>query len=74
MYFQQSVERKAYKAGGGKFVAPAQRMVDFSNNKISSSLPDCSYLPGINSADLKNVFPAFIHKALQQAFKDFGKK
>ena len=53
MYFQQSIERKAYKTGGGNFVAPAQRMEDFVNNKISSSLPTCSYLPDINSADLK---------------------
>ncbi len=74
MFFQQSVERKAYKEGGGNFVAPAQRMSDFVNNKISSSLPDCSYLPGINSVDLKTVLPSFIHKILQQAFKDFGKK
>ncbi|MEO8710935.1 MAG: FAD-dependent protein [Parafilimonas sp.] len=74
MYFQQSIERKAYNTGGSKFVAPAQRMIDFANNKISSSLPACSYLPGINSADLKDVLPSFIHKTLQQAFKDFGKK
>lgn len=74
MYFQKSVEHKAYKAGGGNFVAPAQRMIDFVNNKTSASLPDCSYVPGINSADLKMVLPSFIHKTLQQAFKDFGKK
>ncbi|MEP6466078.1 MAG: FAD-dependent protein [Parafilimonas sp.] len=74
MYFQQSVERKAYVAGGGNFVAPAQRMADFVNNKISSSLPASSYLPGINSVDLKTVLPSFIHTALQTAFKDFGKK
>lgn len=74
MYFQQAVEQKAYNAGGGKFVAPAQRMADFSNNKISADLPACSYLPGIASASLKEVLPPFIHKSLQQAFKDFGKK
>lgn len=74
MYFQQSVEQETYIAGGGKFVAPAQRMVDFSNDKISADLPGCSYLPGIASASLKNVLPPFIHKSLQQAFKDFGKK
>ena len=74
MYFQRAVERKAYKAGGGNFAAPAQRMTDFVSNKISSSLPVCSYVPGINSADLKTVLPSFIHKILQQAFKDFGKK
>jgi uncharacterized protein len=74
MEFQQAIEQKAFAAGGGKFVAPAQRMVDFTNNKISQSLPDCSYLPGVNSADLKHVLPAFVHSSLQTAFKEFGKK
>jgi uncharacterized protein len=74
MYFQQSVEEKAFNEGGGQLVAPAQRMVDFSQSKISSSLPDCSYLPGIHSADLKQVLPDFVQQALQTAFKEFGKK
>jgi uncharacterized protein len=74
MEFQQAVEQKAFKAGGSKFVAPAQRMVDFADNKVSASLPGCSYLPGVKSADLKNVLPSFIHHSLQQAFKEFGKK
>ncbi len=74
MRFQQSVERKAFAAGGGKFVAPAQRLVDFTNDKVSSSLPDCSYLPGIHSTSLKEVLPRFAHKSLQEAFKEFGKK
>jgi uncharacterized FAD-dependent dehydrogenase len=74
MYFQQSVEEKAFKEGGGKLVAPAQRMVDFTQNKTSSSLAACSYLPGIHSVDLKQVLPDFVHHALQIAFKEFGKK
>ena len=74
MHFQRSVEEKAFAAGGGKFVAPAQRLVDFTNNKLSSSLPGCSYLPGIHSSLLKEVLPGFIHKNLQEAFKEYGKK
>lgn len=74
MKFQQQVEQKAFVAGGGKFIAPAQRLVDFTNNKISSSMPDCSYLPGLHSALLKDVLPAFIHQRLQQAFREHGKK
>ncbi len=74
MLFQQSVERKAFEAGGGKFVAPAQRLVDFTNNKVSASLPGCSYLPGLHSTSLKEVLPSFIHNSLQQAFKEYGKK
>jgi uncharacterized protein len=74
MYFQRSVEQKAFETGGGKFVAPAQRLVDFIDNRSSSSLPGCSYIPGINSASLKTVLPGFIYKNLQEAFKLFGKK
>lgn len=74
LYFQQMVEQASFKAGSGDLVAPAQRMVDFTTNKISSSLPTCSYLPGITAADLRQVLPPFIHTALQGGFKEFGKK
>lgn len=74
MYFQQEVEQKAFEYGGGNAVAPAQRLIDFTQNKISSSLPGCSYLPGIKSVALQEVLPPFIHKRLQAAFKEFGKK
>lgn len=72
--FQEEVERKAYAAGGGLFVAPAQRMTDFVYNKTSASLPDNSYLRGVQSANLKEVLPEFITIALQRAFIAFGKK
>ncbi|MCG2618151.1 FAD-dependent oxidoreductase [Terrimonas sp. NA20] len=74
MKFQQRVEQKAFLAGGGKFVAPAQRMADFSDKKVSSSLPECSYLPGLHSSPLQQVLPSFVHSSLQQAFREFGKK
>ena len=64
MHFQQSVEQKAFEAGGGKLVAPAQRIVDFTENKVSSTLPDCTYLPGIRSVSLKEVLPPFVHAIL----------
>lgn len=72
--FQQHVEQQCYQAGGGNFVAPAQRLVDFSTNKISASLPQCSYVPGLASTELSNVLPDFIAQRLQIAFKQFGKK
>jgi uncharacterized FAD-dependent dehydrogenase len=74
LYYQQAVEQKAFEIGGGKLVAPAQRMVDFTSGKVSSSLPGCSYLPGIHSASLKEVLPPFIHQGLQIAFKEWGKR
>ena len=74
MKYQQEVEAKAFAYGGGKFVAPAQRMVDFFENKVSNSLPACSYLPGLHSTSLKEVLPAFVFQNLQTAFKEYGKK
>ncbi len=72
--FQLSVEQKAYRAGGGKFVAPAMRLTDFVQNKMSSSLPPCSYLPGISAAILSSVLPNNIYESLRMAFLQFGKK
>jgi uncharacterized FAD-dependent dehydrogenase len=74
MFFQQSVEQKSYSAGGGKLVAPAQRLVDFTKQLNSTTLPSCSYLPGIVSVQLQEVLPAFVYQSLQIAFKEFGKK
>lgn len=74
MYFQQSIEQNAFHHGGGKFVAPAQRMADFVDDRISASLPACSYLPGIRAAPMKEVFPQFITDSLRKAFKAYGKK
>ncbi len=74
MYFQQRVEEKAYMAGGGKFIAPAQRMADFVSKKISTELPVNSYLPGLHAADLQTVLPSFIYTSLAEGFKAFGKK
>jgi len=74
MEFQKLIEQRAFNAGGGKFVAPAQRLVDFTEDKYSSTLPKCSYIPGIQSAQLKDVLPDFISNRLQKALKSFGKK
>jgi len=74
MKYQQMVEHSAFVKGGGKLVAPAQRMTDFVNNKASSTLPVCSYLPGITSVSLHQVLPQEISTALRQAVQDFGKK
>ena len=74
MHFQKTIEQNAFIVGGGKFVAPAQRLVDFSVGKLSADLPSHSYLPGLLSSDLKNVLPDFVYHALANGFKSFGKK
>lgn len=72
--FQQSVEQKAFDRGGGKFVAPAQRLADFVAGKVSADLPPCSYLPGLRSAPLREVLPSFVYEDLRAGFKAFGEK
>jgi len=72
--FQRKVEQKAFDLGGGKQVAPAQRMVDFVEGKVSASLPLNSYKPGTSSASLYDVLPDFVSYALKQALPRFGKK
>lgn len=72
--YQQSVEQLAFKAGGGNLKAPAQRMIDFIENKVSTSLPDCSYIPGVTSFDLNHVLPKIVSEGLKDAFKNFAKK
>ena len=72
--FQAEIEKKAYQAGGGELKAPAQRMVDFVNQKISKDLPENSYLPGLTSANLYEVLPSFISKRLKLALPKFGNK
>ena len=72
--FQSLIENIAFNAGGGKLVAPAQRMVDFVEGRLSTDLPINSYLPGCKSTDLKNVLPAFISDRLKKALPVFGQK
>ena len=72
--FQKAIEQKAFLAGGGKQVAPAQRMVDFVNGKQSMDLPTNSYMPGTKSVLLDEILPEFISGALKGALPIFGKK
>lgn len=72
--FQKKIEQQAFISGGSNLAAPAQRMADFVNNKTSSTLPSCSYFPGINSVNLKEIFPESVTASLAEAFVTFGKK
>jgi uncharacterized protein len=72
--FQQELEKLAFQNGGRGLVAPAQRLHDFVNGKISASLPETSYHPGIVSSPLHFWLPEHIGKRLQEGFKVFGNK
>ena len=73
MYFQQNVEKQCWQQGNMKQTAPAQRMADFVNNRLSYDLPKSSYAPGLISSPLHFWMPGFVTKRLQEGFKTFGK-
>jgi uncharacterized FAD-dependent dehydrogenase len=72
--FQQEAERLAFTAGGGSLVAPAQRMVDFTQRRLSADLPVNSYLPGTKPVLLDEVLPEWISGRLRKALPIFGRK
>lgn len=72
--FQASVERQAWQLGGQTQQAPAQRLDDFVNGKVSDSLNETSYQPGLASVNMHEVLPDFIAPRLRDGFKVFGKK
>lgn len=72
LHFQRAIEQKACVTAGGTQAAPAQRLMDFLNKKVSSTLPETSYQPGLTSVEMRDVLPAFISDALRQGFKSFG--
>ena len=74
MEFQAAVEQNAWQMGGSTQHAPAQRLTDFLDGKVSQSLPDTSYQPGLTSVKMDEVLPSFIAHRLKQGFKGFGKK
>jgi len=74
MYFQEELERMCWQQGNMKQTAPAQRMADFVNGKLSYDLPRSSYAPGLVSSPLHFWMPKPITSRLQQGFKTFGKQ
>ncbi|MBR0389688.1 MAG: FAD-binding protein [Prevotella sp.] len=73
MAFQEQLEKMCWQQGNMKQTAPAQRMADFVNGKLSYDLPKSSYAPGLISSPLHFWLPKMISHRLQQGFKAFGK-
>ncbi|MCP2029143.1 putative FAD-dependent dehydrogenase [Flavobacterium sp. HSC-32F16] len=73
MEFQKSIEQKAWHLAGETQKVPAQRMIDFTQNKVSADIPKTSYVPGTTSVEMGQVFPGFLSQILREGFKEFGK-
>jgi uncharacterized FAD-dependent dehydrogenase len=73
MEFQKAIEQKAWFLGGQTQKVPAQRMVDFTQNKISQNIPKTSYAPGTTSIEMGQVFPGFLTQIMREGFLKFEK-
>lgn len=74
MYLQEALEKAAWQQGGCNQTAPAQRMADFVNRRLSYDLPRSSYTPGLISSPLHFWLPDFITRRLTEGFNTFGRK
>lgn len=74
LYYQQKIEQQACQVAGNTQQAPAQRITDFLHHKVSATLNETSYQPGLQAVDMRSVLPPEIAGPLRQAFTDFGKK
>ncbi len=74
MRFQQQFERLARECSGPYQIAPAQRLDDFVNGRVSASLPRTSYVPGVVSCDFGTWMPSFITETLRGGFRAFDRK
>ena len=72
--FQKDLEKLAFNAGGKSQVAPAQRLTDFVEGRLSSTLNETSYQPGLKSSPLHSLLPKIIGGRLRKGFDAFGKK
>ena len=74
LQYQKDLEKLAFNAGGRSQVAPAQRLTDFVEGRLSSSLNETSYQPGLNSSPMHSLLPKLIGSRLRKGFAAFGQK
>jgi hypothetical protein len=74
LMYQKEIEKLAYESGGGKQVAPAQRITDFVYKRTSKKIPDNSYVPGTVSAPLHEILPKNISRRLRKSLQIFNKR
>lgn len=74
LHLQKEIEQKVFALGDGSQTAPAQRLLDFLEGRLSDDLPKCSYIPGLYPAQIREVFPDWIYERLKEGIQHFGEK
>ena len=74
MQFQKEIEQNAWKLGGETQKVPAQRLVDYTNNILSTDIPKTSYIPGTTSAVINTILPDFVGENIQEGLRQMGEQ
>ncbi len=76
IYFQKSLEEKAFVIGGSNYYAPIQRVEDFITNKKSTFIGKIkpTYMPGVTLSNLNDILPSFVSDTLKEGILYFDKK
>jgi len=74
MEFQKEIEQNAWKLGGETQKVPAQRLVDYTNNILSTDIPKTSYIPGTTSSVINNILPNFVGENIQEGLRQMGEQ
>jgi len=74
MQFQKEIEQSAWKLGGETQKVPAQRLVDYTNNILSTEIPKTSYIPGTTSAVINTILPDFVGENIQEGLRQMGEQ
>ena len=74
LLYQERLEQLAFEHGAAASQAPAQRLRDFVEGRMSKTLPKTSYLPGVVPCRMDEWLPKEIGSRLQQGFRDFDRK
>ena len=74
LQFQKEIEQSAWKLGGETQKVPAQRLVDYTNNILSTDIPKTSYIPGTTSAVINKILPDFVGENIQEGLRQMGEQ
>ena len=76
MYFQETLERKAFELGGKNYNAPVQKVGDFLENKATTEFGKVkpTYMPGVTSSNLNEILPEFVAETLKEGILELDKK
>lgn len=72
--FQRRIEERIYQGGGGSFIAPAQTITSFLNDRIDNSIPEVSYMPGVKPSLMKSYLPEWVVDEIKMALYNFNRK